>query len=139
MLTTPLKMRPAALLAVTLLALVLSGCQGLMSREVDLPPTSGADGACVSHCELKVSQCEQRQVEREQTCQAYRSQFQASGRACESRYGSNCIEPVDCIGADVGICRIELRECLLDCPATTAAEPPRGADAAAEPPPAETR
>ncbi|MBK1720867.1 hypothetical protein [Thiocystis violacea] len=115
MLKTPAKTHLVTLTAAALIAVLMAGCEGIMPRTTAPPPTGEVDSACISQCDLKKSQCEERQLLREQDCQQYQSQFKASGRACETRYGSYCVQPVGCLGADVSICETELRECALDC------------------------
>ncbi|NEV61888.1 hypothetical protein [Thiorhodococcus minor] len=85
-----------------------------------------ADSACASSCSLENAQCEQRQALREQECQASRSGFESGSEGCLTRIGSYCVEPVECLGQDLGICQTLLAECLSECSSEPATAPAAG-------------
>lgn len=124
MFNTPAKTPSVALAAAALLGAALIGsCQSIVPQDAATAAASTADSACVSRCDLKKTQCEERQKLREQDCQMYRDQLVPEGGSCITRIGSSCVEPVDCLGADEGICQTQLRECILECPKAETEKP----------------
>ena len=114
--TLPFRSRLVAALAAVLTLATLAGCERLeVLTKTEAPAPRGAlDGNCVASCDLKKSQCIQRQEMREQECQSRRGQAQAS-TGCQVRFGPHCAQPVECLGAVTEICDTQRRECLMDC------------------------
>ncbi|MFD2110487.1 hypothetical protein [Thiorhodococcus fuscus] len=96
--------------ALTLIA--ITGCQSQPST----PTVKNAASACMERCELAQSQCAARQELREQECQTHvLSPTVTSDNACQGTAYGRCLEPVDCLGADMGICETQYQECARTC------------------------
>ena len=106
-------------LLVTLLPMVslLSGCETtwLKPQSARPQPAFAPDTACVDRCNLLKTQCEQRQQAREQFCQDQSAQFQPRPDHCDNMPRGHCVQPIECLGADLGLCRSAHEDCLMAC------------------------
>ncbi|MBV5307857.1 hypothetical protein [Chromatium okenii] len=116
------------LLATTLLT-SLTGCQVPFLKPEQLPafvnklplitkpaptPTT-LDAACAARCDAMRPHCEQRQHLRETECEQHFKSTNASHTACVTDHRGHCLQPVACLGADLGLCNTQHQECLDAC------------------------
>lgn len=133
----PIRIQRTALIATTLMlvAALTAGCQNLIPGTASIQPATAAkaDSTCVAHCELKKSQCEQRQLLREQDCQQSKTQIAAEQPNCSPKEGPLCVQALECLGADLGICLTEFELCVAECPSGVTTQTPEADEAASDP------
>lgn len=120
------------LLAATLLT-GLTGCQvPFLKAEtmsaltnklpfVAKPAPTTLDMACVADCDAMRPHCEQRQRLRETECEQHFKPTSANHTACTADNRGHCLQPVVCLGADLGLCKTQYDECLHACQRSPAA------------------
>jgi len=94
------------------LALIaITGCQSQPST----PTVKDVASDCIERCELAQNQCEARQNLREQECETHVLSPAVTSDACQGTSYGRCLEPVTCLGADMGICETQYNECARTC------------------------
>lgn len=111
----PSRLPIAALVIAALASVLLSGCATLFEEQRVIAPTDPQAETCVADCDLKQQQCEQRQLLREQECQAQFNRLTTNLAACLATPGALCVRPNACLGADMNVCRVQHEECLIAC------------------------
>jgi hypothetical protein len=112
-----------------ILFVMLNGCQMLSLKQTFAPlvarlptltpalkPSASLDPTCVVRCERAQTHCEQRQQLRESECQQHFNPTNASHATCTAAQRPDCLQPVACLGADLGICKTQQHDCLNACP-----------------------
>ncbi|MBK1718833.1 hypothetical protein [Thiocystis violacea] len=103
------------LLVALLSSVLLVGCESNPFKQPAPTPLVEPGNACVSNCELMKTQCDQRQQLRERLCQEYAAQLQTEQRECRDGTGPLCVQPIECLGADMKLCSVQYDQCLMEC------------------------
>ncbi|MBK1694496.1 hypothetical protein CKO09_07045 [Chromatium weissei] len=124
-------------LLVTALLTSLTGCQVPFLKPETLPafvrqlpfiakPASAPttlDTACAARCDAMRTHCEQRQNLRENECKQHFKPASVAHTTCVTNQRGHCLQPVACLGADLGLCKTQHEECLQVCRPSNATPP----------------
>ncbi len=123
---------PATILAL-LSPLLVAGCESPFLKPPSVQAPTDTSNPCVANCTLMKTQCEQRQLQREQECQGHVARLAAERENCPTHGSQHCAPPIDCLGPDMSICATQYGDCVADCgqpvapPAKRPAAPPETA------------